>query len=179
MTWDQANTWIASLNSANYLGYNDWRLPNTLPVNGTSYDYTWAFDGSTDEGYNMSAPGAVYEGSTASELAYMFYYELGSLGYCDTSGNCSQPGWGLSNTDIFTNLQSNIFWSGTEYAPNPSYAWYFNFLGGDQSGASNDYYCYAWAVRPTAVPEPTSLFLLGTGLLGMMGLTTMKKPQKS
>ena len=39
----RANAWIASLNAedsgAGHLGYNDWRLPETNPVNGISYDY--------------------------------------------------------------------------------------------------------------------------------------------
>lgn len=27
MNWDTANTWIANMNTANYLGFDDWRLP--------------------------------------------------------------------------------------------------------------------------------------------------------
>lgn len=29
MTWDEAQSWIGTLNTANYLGVNDWRLPAT------------------------------------------------------------------------------------------------------------------------------------------------------
>ena len=29
MTWDNAQAWIVGMNNANYLGFNDWRLPNT------------------------------------------------------------------------------------------------------------------------------------------------------
>jgi len=36
MTWNQANAWAASLN---FGGYNDWRLPKTLPLNGSTYIY--------------------------------------------------------------------------------------------------------------------------------------------
>lgn len=109
MTWAEANTWIASLNSSNYLLYNDWRLPDTNPVNGTSYNYSVSYDGSTDHGYNITSPN--------SEMAYMYYVELGNLGYFDTSGSGPQAGWGhLPNPGLFDNLQKFIYWSGTEYA---------------------------------------------------------------
>ena len=29
MTWDTASDWIANMNAANYLGFNDWRFPAT------------------------------------------------------------------------------------------------------------------------------------------------------
>jgi Protein of unknown function (DUF1566) len=57
--WNAAQSWIAGLNSANYLGYNDWRLPTVGPVNGTSFNYGPGgtfYDGTRDVGYNVSAP---------------------------------------------------------------------------------------------------------------------------
>ena len=30
MDWNTAQGWIGAMNSANYLGYSDWRLPTTL-----------------------------------------------------------------------------------------------------------------------------------------------------
>ena len=63
--------------------YNDWRLPQILPLNGSSYNYTHSYDGSTDRGYNISAPGTIYVGSTASELAHLYYTTLGNLAMYD------------------------------------------------------------------------------------------------
>ena len=69
MPWDDAMAWVDSLNSSNHLGYNDWRLPVALPVNGSSYVITdpAGYDGSTDTGYNITSPN--------SEMSYMYYIQ--------------------------------------------------------------------------------------------------------
>src|ERR1700693_2381010 len=54
MTWADAQSWITSLNTANYLGFNDWRLPTTSV---------------TCFGYNC----------TGSEMGHLFYNELGGV----------------------------------------------------------------------------------------------------
>jgi len=163
MSWQQATDWIDYLNSTNYLGYNNWELPSTLPVNSRSYDYNLTYDGSTDVGYNISASGSAYPMSTGSSMAYLYYGELNNLGYFDIDGNENQSGWGLHNTNSFYNLQSNGYWSGTEYTPNPLSAWLFNFYNGSQyeqsKGGLNKY--FATAVR--VVPEPISSILFVTG----------------
>lgn len=78
MGWQEAMTWIDYLNTNNYLGYTDWRLPAILPVNGISYNNTPSDDGSTDNGYNITSPN--------SELSYMYYVELGNKGQLDSTG---------------------------------------------------------------------------------------------
>jgi len=46
------------------------------------------------------------------------------------------------------NVQSNNYWSGTEYAPNPSNAWNFNTNNGNQNNNDKTNSFYALAVRP-------------------------------
>ena len=68
----------------------------------------------TDYAYNVSAPGSVYAYSTNSELAYMYYNNLGNLGYYNTQGD-RQAGWGPVNTGPFINLQDARYFSGNIY----------------------------------------------------------------
>jgi hypothetical protein len=144
MNWNQSVGWIASLNAQNaglgYLGTNDWRLP-TVTDTGTS-GCNFAFTG-TDCGYNVDL--------ATSEMARMFYSTLGNTGYFNTSGGltgCSDTSpYCLTNDGPFSNLQPDYYWSGTEYAPDASFAWGFFFLFGYQINFGNSSGFYAWAVR--------------------------------
>jgi hypothetical protein len=181
MTWAKAGEWIAAMNAANYLGVNTWRLPTVSPLNGSSFNYSTSYNGSTDYGYNQSEQGTAYAGATGSEMAHLFYNTLNNKGYCDpvlsTAGSCSGPqaGWGLSNTGPFSNLQPNTYWSGTTYAPFPSDAWGFYFYNGGQynHGKSSYIYIYAWAVSPgdiAAVPVPGAVWMFGSAVAVMGAL---------
>ena len=80
----------------------------------------------------------------------------------------------LKNTGPFNNLQADDYWSGTEYSLHPYYAWFFGFNDGFQGRDGK--YQFDWlalAVRPgevSAVPVPATVFLLASGLLGLVGL---------
>jgi len=134
MNWFTAQSWIAEMNASNYLGYNDWRLPSTNPVNG-SFNYFLSYNGYTDVGYNISAPGSEHPGSTASELAYMYYVNLDNKASYN-SDTSPQIGSGLVNTGSFTNLQQGTYLSGTDFAlfDNNGSSWVFSFTDGFQTG---------------------------------------------
>ena len=162
MNWANAMSWAAGLNHG---GFGDWRLPTVTDNGNNGCDY--GFSG-TDCGYNVDTSG--------SEMAYMWYDILGNTPYCDTSGDCDQAGWGLTSTGAdgvtFQNLQSNRYWSGTEFAPDPDtrYAWNFNTRYGQQSFSDKGVGLYAWAVRSgdvAPVPLPAAIWLFGAGLAGL------------
>jgi len=173
MNWNDATAWVAGLT---YGGYSDWRLPTANPINGSSYSYGLSYAGTTDYGYNIGAPGTLYAGSTANELAHMFFTSLGNIAYRATNGSYPQPGYGLSNVDLFTNLQAAAYWTGSDYgtgAAATTAAWNFN----NNSGYQNAVYKsstedYVWVVRSgdvalAPVPLPAAVWLFGTALAGL------------
>jgi hypothetical protein len=177
LNWYQAITWANDLSfydAVRNVTWTDWRLPNVLPVNGVDYNYEYSRDGSTDEGYNISAPGSVYSGSTGSEMAYMYYVNLGNIGYYGLDGSF-QPDYGPENMGPFVNIRDGgAYWSGTEYGQDGDRAWEFSFHFGRQQDYNKGYWDYsAWAVMDgdvSAVPIPGAIWLFTSGLLGLIGL---------
>lgn len=179
MTWATAKSWISGMNAANYLGFNDWRLPSTGPVNGISMNYGNSYDGTTDNGFNMSAPGTAYAGSKGSEMAYLFYNELGGKAYVNTAGNYVGANFGIDNPSPFINLQSGLgYWSGTEYMPGTNIPLVFSFSFGSQVYNATSNYQYALVVRTgdvATVPVPSATWLLGSGLVSVAGIARKRK----
>ena len=152
MTWNTAESWIAAMDAADYKGYNNWRLPTIAPVNGTNFVDTFSNNGTTDFGYGITSPN--------SELAYLYYVDLGNLGYCTPnaggSNTCIQPPIsGLTNTGPFTSLAPYVYWSGTQDANNVSV---FNMSEGAQyPGVASSQYPLRRSISRT--PERESAFL--------------------
>ena len=153
MTWAAANTWAAQLNVG---GLSDWRLATNTPVNGTSFNYNYSFNGTTDYGYNIISP--------KSELAYMYNVNLGLKDYVSatnvsqastfgvfgngTFNGVNQNSYGQANVGPVNNLQAHAYWSGAEYSPGSGNAWvFYTHYGYQVNGIYNSYQLYAWAVR--------------------------------
>jgi Protein of unknown function (DUF1566)/PEP-CTERM motif len=101
---------------------------------------------------------------TDSEMGHLWYVELGNTG-----------GVPMTNTGGFLNLQSYDYWSGAEYTPDPSMAWYFSTHKGFQSVSDKNWFMYAMAVHAGdvgAVPEPQTYAML---LLGLSALALRRR----
>jgi len=174
MTWDAANTWAAGLDFGP--GIDEWRLPTMIDT-GTS-GCNDSRTGGTDCGYNVQTGSASI--TVYSEMASMFYDTLGNLAYYTPATGVPQPGYGLTNTGPFDNLQSGIYqpgdyWSGLEYAPDTGLAWYFYFNDGYQAidFKGNGYFAFAvhsGDVGASIVPVPAAVWLFVSGLLALAGL---------
>ena len=142
---DGKMTWSAANAWADSLtigGFSDWRLPDADPSCGFSYN------------------------CTDSEMGSLFYTALGG-----EAGKAIVQTHN-DNFDLFSNVQSSIYWSATD-APVTNYAWGFNMDFGYQGDVNKTTSHYAWAVRSgdvgasSAVPEPTALSLIGIGTVGL------------
>jgi len=104
MPWIRANNWIAAMNTANYLGYHDWRLPDSHNQNGSG----------PVSGANV----------TGSEMGHMYYNNLGGDAYGPRPSSTFVDGNG--NTVTFHNLQAYGYWSRTMAELNEIfYTWLF------------------------------------------------------
>lgn len=133
LNWSTAQSWIAAMNAAAYLGYSDWRLPVTLdPDSSCTDDIAGTIPSMDPTGLNC----------TGSEMGQLFYIELGGMAgdYIMTS---SDP-----DLALFSNIQEGLYWSDTEFAPNPlAGAWHFHFDSGFQNTFNKLATLFAWPVH--------------------------------
>lgn len=162
MNWNDAVTWAANLN---YGGYTDWRLSTMIDTDGPDADALgndgcdFAYSG-TDCGWNVQTMSCA---TVYSELAYMYYVNLGLLAGYDASGNLQSnlgifgngtangidsSSYGENNVGLIHNLQAFMYWSGVEAASNGAEAWRFSTYSGYQVPVDKSHLLFAWAVRP-------------------------------
>lgn len=99
---------------------------------------------------------------TQSEMGHLFYGELGGFTH-------------NANYDLFRNLEAWNYWTGTGFS-GTGRAWYFNTFYNYQAVIGSDQ--YALVVRNgdvALVPEPSVPWLLGSGLVGLIWVTSKRK----
>lgn len=176
MSWDTAQTWIAALNEAGYLGQDDWRLPRARDLDGMDFDlhggdgcdFGWL---NSDCGYNPDP--------AAGEMVSLYYGTLGNSAYVGPDGSLNgcdpAPDFCLTNRGPFANLQAGRYWYGTTADVNPGLAWFLDFRFGLQHmGFRTDEY-HVLVVRDgdlAVVPLPPAGGLL-CGAFAMLPLATL------
>ncbi len=84
-----------------------------------------------------------------------------------------QNGVTASSLGLFQDLPGATYWSGTDYAPDTSFAWAIDFIGANQDGGlKSNSGGRAWAVMDgdvaaSVVPIPPALLLFPSALAGL------------
>ena len=153
-----ANVWATGLNVA---GVTGWRLPDTMQP-----------DASCGVQSGHIPPQGSEFNCTGSEMGNLFYNVLGGV------ANTSIATTHNANYDLFSNIQSNFYWSGTEFAPATHLAWAFNFSNGHQFEGLNTSNLFSWAVHlgdVSPIPVPAAVWLFGSGLLCLIGVARRRR----
>jgi hypothetical protein len=156
--WDSQLLWIDSLNTANHLGFDDWRLASMSVTAGVP-----------DAGFQITIDSCTTGvACPTNELGHMYYFNMGGALFDDKTGNQTVDGV------LLTDVQAD-YWSGTEFGPNN--AWVFGFDKGEQSDNQKILGFSGWAVRSgdvSAVPVPAAAWLFGSALIGLVGFKRKK-----
>ncbi len=168
LNWFEAEAWMAVLNAQSYLGYNDWRQPATAQPDAACSGQ-FVHGGFPDQGYGYNCA------NVGSELNHLFYTSLINPNDLDDSCVGTAPHC-FQNTMHFDNAQSFAYWSGSEYAPNTSFAWVFNTNGGFQGYVYKvSDILFVWPVRsgqsvvaPVTPQHVPTLSIWGLGIMSLL-----------
>jgi|WetSurMetagenome_2_1015567.scaffolds.fasta_scaffold91843_3 hypothetical protein len=145
-TWQEAINWASGLNAG---GVSGWRLPTT---SSTAYGDTSASGG---------------------EMGHLYYAELG----LSTGTSLSSSG-----QTYFVNIKDYFYWTGVDYPGYSNIAFTYEFDIGREWDNSKTSNLVALAVHSgnigpngPIVPIPAAIWLLGSGLIGLIGVRRYKK----
>lgn len=146
--FDAAYDWAQTLV---FGGFDDWRLPRVDPFFATTTPVECAFDTELNCRNN--------------EFGHLYYYSLGGGVGSDLTGD----------QGLFFDIAMSAYWSETDCCGELKSFWTFSFLNGTQAvaGADPRFTSATWAVRDgdvAVVPLPAAAWLLGSALLGLIGM---------
>lgn len=174
LSWTDARAWadqLSVLDGVRAVVWSDWRLPDTQPINGVSWNLVHSADGSSDWGYNIA--------STRHEMAHLFHVGLQNLSGYATDGSVRTGvagiDFGLVQTSPFVGLVPDIYWSaaGSPWYPSDHAVGFAMYSGGDLINHGIGTVHRALAVREgdvAVVPEPPVWALALAGLGAVAGL---------
>ena len=159
MNWWGAKAWITYLNSTNYKGTNQWRLPTESPNKELVQLFNTELKNPT---YYLPAPNSSTINPDWTDKAPAVFQDAAN-NYANNQFN-----------NINTIKDKDIYWYSTENSLTALTAWNYRAGTGYEVSTSKSTQFYAWAVHNgdiglTAVPIPavSGLFSVGLGLLAL------------
>ena len=147
-------TWAADANiNGAHNWWDQWIWASGLTINGVS---GWRLPSADVNGNGSS------EGGFDNEMYFLYWNE---------GITAATPG-------VFSNVQSSVYWSGTELVEDRPYAFIFFFNSGDTLDDIKSYPHFAWAIHDgdvALIPEPEMFAMMSIGLLAVFGFGRLRQ----